>query len=69
MQCINTGNGSNQFNCDQAPDKSVTENYCSYFSTKTYVVGTEKKRLDDTVLLSTQNTCFLMGKKIIAVLR
>ena len=28
-----------------------------YFSTKTYVVGTQKNRLDATVLLSTQNTC------------
>ena len=28
----------------------------SYFSTKTYVVGTQKNRLDETVLLSTQNT-------------
>ena len=35
----------------------VTENHFSYFSTKTYVVGTQKNRLDETVLLSTQNTC------------
>ena len=42
----------------------VPENYFSYFSTKTYVVGTQKNRLDETkncpddmVLLSTQNTC------------
>ena len=27
----------------------------SYFSTKTYVVGTQKNRLSGTVLLSTQN--------------
>ena len=40
----------------QAPRKEcVTENYFSYFSTKTYVVGTQS--LDETVLLSTQNTC------------
>ena len=26
--------------------KCVTENYFSYFSTKTYVVGTQKNRLD-----------------------
>ena len=32
------------------------ENY-SYFSTKTYVVGTQKNHLDETVLLNTQNTC------------
>ena len=29
----------------------------SYFSTKTYVVGTRKKRLKETILLSTQNVC------------
>ena len=52
--------------CIQAP----TENYFSYFSTKTYVVGTQNNRLNETVLLSTHNTCFkLIGKKIIAILR
>ena len=35
----------------------VIENYLSYFSSKTYVVGTQKNRLNETVLLSTQNTC------------
>ena len=35
---------------------SVTENYFSYFSIKTYAVGTHKNRLIETVLLSTQNT-------------
>ena len=29
----------------------------SLFSSKTYVVGTQKNRLNETVLLSTQNTC------------
>ena len=29
----------------------------SYFSTKTYVVGTQKNRLNETVLLSPQNIC------------
>ena len=33
------------------------ENYFPYFSTKTYVVGTQKNRLNETVLLSTQNIC------------
>ena len=33
------------------------ENLCSYFSTKTYVVGTQKNRLNETVLLSTQSLC------------
>ena len=31
--------------------------YLSYFSSKTYVVGTQKNRLNETVLLSTQNIC------------
>ena len=31
------------------PDKSVIENYFAYFSTKTYVVGTQKDRLNETV--------------------
>ena len=35
----------------------VPENYFSYFLTKTYVVGTQKNRLNETVLLSTQNIC------------
>ena len=34
----------------------------SYFSTKTYVVGTQKNSLNETVLLSTQNTCLIDGK-------
>ena len=42
---------------NRPPDKSVTENYFSYISTKTYVVGTQNNRLDETVLLSTQITC------------
>ena len=35
----------------------VLENYFSYFSAKTYVVGTQKNHLNKTVLLSTQNAC------------
>ena len=34
--------------------KSTLQNNSSYFSTKTYVVGTQKNRLNETVLLSTQ---------------
>ena len=41
----------------QAFIKSITKKYFSYFSTKTFVVGTQKKRLRMTVLLSTQNIC------------
>ena len=36
---------------------SKIKNKFSYFSTKTYVVGTQKNRLNETVLLSTQNIC------------
>ena len=46
----------------------VAENYFSYFSTKQYVVGTQKNPLNETVLLSTQNMFGLLGKKIIAFL-
>ena len=35
----------------------VTEKQFSYFSTKTYVVGTQKNYLNETFLLSTQNIC------------
>ena len=35
----------------------LTRKFFSYFSTKTYVVGTQKNRLDEKVLLSTQNIC------------
>ena len=35
-----------------------TIKYFSYFKTKTYVVGTQKNRLNETVLLSTQNICY-----------
>ena len=33
------------------------ENVFSYFSIKTYFVDTQKNRLNETVLLSAQNTC------------
>ena len=33
------------------------EKLISYFSARTYVVGTQKNRLNETVLLSTQNIC------------
>ena len=42
----------------QAPRyECLTENYFFYFSTRTYVVGTQKNSLNETVLLSTKNTC------------
>ena len=36
--------------------KSAYQNFF-YISTGIYVVGTQKNRLDETVLLSTQNIC------------
>ena len=43
----------------RGPQKRVHNRKLFYdFSTKTYVVGTQKNRLDETVLLTTQNTCF-----------
>ena len=33
------------------------QNYFSYFSTKTYAVGTQKDHLNETVLLSTLYKC------------
>ena len=36
----------------------IIVNYFSYFSTKTHVVGTQKSRLNETVLLSTHNIRF-----------
>ena len=35
----------------------IFENYISYFSTKTYVVGSQKNHLHEMVLLNTQNIC------------
>ena len=48
----------NNINNNRPPDKSAIENYVLYFLAKTYVVGTQKNRLNETVLLSTQNACF-----------
>ena len=35
----------------------VTEKLFSYFSTNIYVVGTQKNRLNETILLRTHNIC------------
>ena len=56
------GNPKDGFSWNEAhirpPRKEyVTEKYFSYFSIKMYVVGTNKNRPNETVLLSTQNTC------------
>ena len=42
-------------NHNQALVKSVYQKKFFYFSTKTYVVGTQKNRLNEMVLLITQN--------------
>ena len=47
----------------------VMKNYFSYFSTKTYVVGTQKNRLNETVLLRNQNICFNLWVRKNAILR
>ena len=49
--------------------KSVYQkNNFSYFSSKTYNVGTQKKRLIETGLLSTQKQMLqIMGKKIFTI--
>ena len=41
----------------------VVENYFSQFSTKTYVVGTQKNNHNEMVLLNTQSTCLNYGKE------
>ena len=45
------------YNLQASRYKCVFENYFTYFSIKTHVVGTQKKVSNETVLLSTQNTC------------
>ena len=41
----------------KSPDEFVLKKYFLYFSSKTYVVGIQKNRLIETVLLMIQNTC------------
>ena len=41
------------------PRVRVLENYFLYFSSKTYVVGTQKNQFNETVPLSTLNTCLI----------
>ena len=42
---------------------SVKMSKCSYPSVLTYVLGAQKNRLIETVLLSTQNICFGLEKR------
>ena len=42
------------------PDECVLENHFSYFSTKTYAMGTQKNHLIEMVLLNTQYTCLTL---------
>ena len=71
------GNESLTYTAPKQPKKKGTVSglqirmhkwFFSYFSTKTYVVGTQKNHLNETVLLSTQNMFKFIGKKIIPVL-
>ena len=41
--------------------RNVMENYLIYFSGKSYVVGTQKNRLNETVLLSTKTHLLIDG--------
>ena len=50
-------------------ERVCNEKLLSFFSTKTYVVGTQKNGLNGKALLSTQNMLKLMGKKIFTILR
>ena len=47
--------------------KSVYQKFNSLISQPKHVVGTQKNRLNETVLLSTQNMLKLMGKKILQI--
>ena len=50
--------------------RKITEKKMSYFSIKTYVVGTQKNRHNETVLLSTQKHMLkIVDKKIFTILR
>ena len=40
-----------------AISKECVTDFFFYFSTKTYVLGTQKNRLNETVLLSVHNIC------------
>ena len=47
-----------QASVNQASRKEcIIENYFSYFSTKTYVVGAQKNHFNETVLLSNKYKC------------
>ena len=50
---VQTSSCSNLMNIIRPCNKKLN----SYFSTKTYVVGTQKNHLNETVLLSTKNIC------------
>ena len=41
--------------------RNAMENYLIYFSGKSYVVGTQKNRLNETVLLSTKTHLLIDG--------
>ena len=62
--------GSKLFAKFQAPRlECIPENYFSYFSTKTYVVGTQKNRLDEHPKYMFKLMDKKIDKKIITILR
>ena len=50
--------GTHLHNTLTATIEGLSPNQFSHFSIKTYVVGTLKNHLNETVLLSTQNICY-----------
>ena len=46
-----------RLSCQSLRKEGVIKNYFSCFSTKTYVVGTQKNRFNETVLLGIPNKC------------
>ena len=51
-------NEKSQFGACRLLDKTTSGKQFSHFSTKIYVVGTQKNHLKETVLLGTQNISF-----------
>ena len=56
MPCVLQGVPETIANLAKADIRKIKITF-SYSSTKSYVVGAQKNRLNETVLLSTQNLC------------
>ena len=57
-----------RLSADNNQIRVCNENYFSYFSTKTYVVGTQKNRLNDGSFEHPKHMFKTMDKEIIAIL-